>query len=449
VDFVGPLPESKNRDATFNSITVVIDLPTGMVHLIPGRINYTARQMAELIFEEIYKLHGLPKSIVSDRDVLFTSTFWRRLHELIGVKLNMSSAYHPESDGGTERANRTVTQMLRQCIEPKQHDWVSKLSMVEFASTGYAPFFLNTGRMPRSLLWNVDRNKEFPGVATFALQRRLAIMSAHDSMIAARVKQTRNANRKRQIAPFTEGDLVYLSAKNIKFEKGLARKLIPKYIGPYKISRDFGNNSFQIDLPPNMKQRGVHDVFHASLLRIHIPNDDRRFPGRLECQLGITSEYQTNEWAVDRIVSHYGRRTESLFQILWKTGDKTWMSYDQARSLTALPQYLETQGISDIKELGYGLGQPPNHEEALMAGSISIEASDKKNEESVSSLTLIPTFLRRIFVTNMLTGEFDLDRLAREYHRYNLEHARLICYDRLSFLARLIEDGPSLMICLA
>jgi transposase InsO family protein len=80
-----------------------------MVHLVPARINYTACQMAELMFEEIYKVHGLPKSIISDRDSLFTSVFWKRLHQLIGVKLHMSSAYHPESDGGTESANRTVT----------------------------------------------------------------------------------------------------------------------------------------------------------------------------------------------------------------------------------------------------------------------------------------------------------------------------------------------------
>jgi hypothetical protein len=282
VDFVGPLPESKNRDGVFNSIAVVIDLLTGMVHLIPARINYTAHQMAELMFKEIYKLHGLPKSIISDCDSLFTSVFWKRLHELIGIKLHMLSAYHPQSDGGTERANRTVTQMLRQCIGPKQKDWVSKLPAVEFAMnsarsemTGYSPFFLNTGHMPRSLLWNSDRTREYLGVANFALQRRLAIMAAHDSIIAARVKQTRSANRKRQYAPFEQGDLVYLSSKNIKFEKGLARKLIPKFIGPYSIIRDFGNGSFQLDLPANMKQRGVHDVFHSSLLRVHVPNDDR------------------------------------------------------------------------------------------------------------------------------------------------------------------------------
>ena len=123
IDFVGPLPESKNRDGIFDSITVVICLLTAMVHLIPSRITYNARQIAELMFEQIYKLHGLPKHIISDRDVLFTSTFWGHLHELIGTKLKMSSAYHPETDGSTERANRTVTQMLRQCINDKQSDW--------------------------------------------------------------------------------------------------------------------------------------------------------------------------------------------------------------------------------------------------------------------------------------------------------------------------------------
>ena len=87
-------------------------------------------------------------------------------------------------------------------------------------------------------------------------------MSAHDSMIAACVKQTRAASRKCQAAPFEAGDLVYLSTRNVKFEKGLARKLIPKFIGPDRILRDFGNSSFQIELPPNMKQHGVHDVFH-------------------------------------------------------------------------------------------------------------------------------------------------------------------------------------------
>ena len=152
IDFVGPMPLSKNRDGEFDSITVVIDLLTAMVHLVPSRITYTAKDIAELVFAEVYKLHGLPRSIVSDRDVLFTSAFWTHLNKLVGTNQRMSSAYHPQSDGATERANRTIGQMLRSCISPTQRDWVSKLPAIEFAiniarseTTGYAPFFLKLG----------------------------------------------------------------------------------------------------------------------------------------------------------------------------------------------------------------------------------------------------------------------------------------------------------------
>lgn len=116
------------------------------------------------MFEEVYKLHGLPKSIVSDCDVLFTSIFWQHLNQLIGIKLKMSSTYHPQTDGVMERANWTITQMLRQCVSKKQTDWVAKLPTIEFAtnsarspSMGYAPCFLNTGQMPRSMIWDSAR----------------------------------------------------------------------------------------------------------------------------------------------------------------------------------------------------------------------------------------------------------------------------------------------------
>ena len=114
VDFVGPLPESKDRDGHYDSITMVIDLLTAMVHLVPSRSNYTAKDIAELMFAEVYKHHGLPRAIISDRDVLFTSLFWTHLNRLIGIKQKMSSAYHPEIDGSTERANRTIGQCCDQ-----------------------------------------------------------------------------------------------------------------------------------------------------------------------------------------------------------------------------------------------------------------------------------------------------------------------------------------------
>ncbi|KIY65091.1 hypothetical protein CYLTODRAFT_357394, partial [Cylindrobasidium torrendii FP15055 ss-10] len=111
--------------------------------------------------------------------------------------------------------------MLRQCISPNQKDWVSKLPGIEFAinlarseTTGYSPFFLNSGRMPRSLIWNDAKKNEFPGVRVFAQKLKSAIITAHDNVLEARVKQTRDANRKRRDVPFVLGDKVYISIKN-------------------------------------------------------------------------------------------------------------------------------------------------------------------------------------------------------------------------------------------
>ncbi|KAG9221532.1 hypothetical protein CCMSSC00406_0009355 [Pleurotus cornucopiae] len=396
IDFVGPLPESSDRDASYDSITVVIDLLTAMVHLVPSRTNYTAKNVAELVFSEVYKLHGLPKRIISDRDVLFTSHFWQHLHHLIGSKLHMSSAYHPESDGSTERANRTLTTMIRQCIHPTQKDWVSKLPAIEFAinlarseSTGFAPFFLNSGRMPRPFIWDAPKSSEFPGVRVFAQRLKYAVMSAHDSILAARVKQTRDANRHRRASPFTVNDLVYISTKNISFPRGLARKFVPKYIGPYKITRDFNNNTYQVELPARLRQRGVHNAFHASLLRVHVPNDDRLFPGRLDNQISEDEGVSEPEWAVNRILSHHGSRTEATFKIEWTSGDVTWLPYHQVSHLQALETYLEAVGVANIRNLPIGTDQPPTDDPQIFTGSITfaIEPKDRRTTIKTRAFT--------------------------------------------------------------
>ena len=152
IDFVGPLPESSNRNGSYDMICVIIDILTAMVHLVPTKQTYKAADIAKVIFDCVYKLHGLPERIISDRDSLFTSHFWKRLNALAGIRLHMSSAFHPQTDGATERANRTMTQMLRQCVSTNQKDWVTKLPAIEFAmnsarssTTGFTPFYLNYG----------------------------------------------------------------------------------------------------------------------------------------------------------------------------------------------------------------------------------------------------------------------------------------------------------------
>ena len=201
-----------------------------------SRSNYTAKDIAELMFAEVYI--QIPRAIISDRDVLFTSLFWTHLtHRLIGIKQKMSSVYHPETDGLTERANRTVGQMLRSNIGPTK-DWVTRLPAIEFAikltrseSTGYSPFFLNTGCLPRLMVWNTPGKDEYPNIHVYTQRMKLALWNAHDALLSARVKQTIHTNWKRSACLFVTGDLVYVSTKNINLPKETFRKLIPKYMG--------------------------------------------------------------------------------------------------------------------------------------------------------------------------------------------------------------------------
>lgn len=360
VDFVGPLPESTNYNGSFDMICVIIDHLTSLTHLVPCRQTITARQVAELLFECIYKHHGLPTSIVSNRDSLFTSQFWSRFNQLIGIKLKMSSAYHPQTNGATECMNRMVTQMLRQCVAPHQKDWAVKLLAIEFTinaaqseTTGFAPFILNYGRMPRMFIWNSTDHSEYPEVRVFAQRMKDALIAAHDSILSKRTKQVRDANKHRRPAPFTEGDLAYISTTNMSLPKGHARKLAPKFIGPFKILRAYSNESFLVELPTELKRRGLHPVFHTSLLCIHLPNDDQLFPGH---EIGQTTSLSDPkpEWAVDKIIVHSGKAQHAIFNVHWKSGDHTWLPFHSIEHLHALRVYLDLLNVSTIRELPPG-----------------------------------------------------------------------------------------------
>ena len=142
---------------------------------------------------------------------------------------------------------------------------------------------------------------------------------------------------------------MYLSMANLSLPKGRARKLSPKYIGPYKILENYKNNSYLLDLPAELKQCGIHPAFHASLLRQHEPNDDRRFPGR---QLQQVSDLgRPEEWSVAQIVDHHGAGSDALFKVEYTAGDHVWLPYHEVSRLEAVGQYLEVLGVLSIKHL--------------------------------------------------------------------------------------------------
>jgi hypothetical protein len=395
IDFVGPMPESVNRTGPFDMICVIIDILTSMVHLVPSKQNYRASDIAELLFDSVYRLHGLAERIISDRDSLFTSKFWKRLHKLLGTELRMSSAYHPQTDGATERANRTMTQMIRQCVRPDQKDWVMKLPAVEFAinsarssTTGFSPFQLNYGKNPNSMIWTAE--DEFPGVQKFAERMKLAIMQAHDAIIASRIENTVQANRKRVTATYQEGDLVYLSTRNISLPKGLARKLAPKYLGPFKISKVLKEGAtYHLDLSEELVKRGLHPAFHASLLKPHVPNDDRRFPGRLPSQFPGFGK-RPDEWIVESILDHQGKGVNSEFEIQWKAGDRTWAPYREVMHLMAMERYCDLVGVGDPSELPAKRGGNKGEEPTAIICSLRLLQGYKDGVEEGEFATASP-----------------------------------------------------------
>ena len=354
MDFVGPFPECMGYDY----LLVVICRLTSLVHLIPTNTSAKATDIAWLFLKDIVRIHGLPETIVSDRDPKFVSKFWRELHRLMGVKLLMSTAYHPQTDAMGERAIRGVSQVLRSVVTHDQSDWVDRLPMTEFAinssvsdSTGFAPFELTYGAMPR--IFQTAVSTPFLGVKSFAEKALTNIAIAHDSIIANRTFQTHYANRYRSAEePLKEGDLVYLSTKNLNLPKHQARKLMPTFIGPYPIIRANPETSnYTLKLPLELEIRNVHPTFHISLLKPHVPNDDNRFPS---CDVQVYYDFGYGDEAeqeVDEILAHQWDGRALRLLVKWSSGDSTWEPLKSCDKLLALDEYLSIRGVTKPSQL--------------------------------------------------------------------------------------------------
>jgi hypothetical protein len=225
MDFVGPFPLSNNLDY----IWVVLCRLTSLVHLIPLTTTTTAAQLALLFMANVVHLHGLLETIVSDRDPKFTSLFWTELHRLLGIKLAKSTTFHPQTNGASERMIWKVSQVMHMLVRPNQLDWPKHLPAVEFAinssvcaSTGYAPFELTYGYIPQTI--QSVGETVYAGVQEFANSTCDMVIRAHNTLIAACVKQTHQANQQRQgdNPCLIVGNKAYLSTENLNLPKARA-----------------------------------------------------------------------------------------------------------------------------------------------------------------------------------------------------------------------------------
>jgi len=281
MDFIGPLPRSNG----FNAIFIVIDRFSSMVHLIPTTTNADAEEVAKLFFNNIYRLHGLPLSIVSDRDTRFTSHFWKQLMEHLGIRQDMSTAYHPQTDGSTERANRTIIQILRNFTNTRQSDWSSHLPRVEFAinfapseSTGTSPFETNSGNQPIPLPDFPSPVSLNPHADNFVRHMTRMHQAVFTNIMKSRSKQKEQADkRRRQSPPYKIGDQVLVSSEVLLPKTSVRSKLSSRFQGPFTVTGVASHDTFDLDLP---KDWSVHRRFHTSVLKPYHNNDNTLFPSR-------------------------------------------------------------------------------------------------------------------------------------------------------------------------
>jgi RNase H-like domain found in reverse transcriptase/Reverse transcriptase (RNA-dependent DNA polymerase)/Integrase zinc binding domain/Chromo (CHRromatin Organisation MOdifier) domain/Retrotransposon gag protein/Integrase core domain len=335
MDFVGPLPVSEG----FDMLLVITDRLTNYVKIEPVLETATAKDIASVVYKSWCRQFGLPRRIVSDRDKLFKSHFWRELLRLMGIKVLMSTAFHPETDGSSERSNKTVIEALRAYVNRQQNDWMKHLVHVELAMNNsvnathqHSPTEMLYGTSVRLFptIENIDTT--VPGVAEFIERINESQAIAQDNHLAAKTIQTRNANRKRRADPvYKEGDLVMLNTRNIRkriTRDGRVAKLYPRHIGPFKVIKAFPKTStYKLELLPAVDFESIHNVFHTNLLRPYIPNDPDLFPAR-EPPRPPPVIPEEDRYEVERIVDYRMLRRRRQYLVKWAgypESDNSWV----------------------------------------------------------------------------------------------------------------------------
>ncbi|GBG81940.1 hypothetical protein CBR_g34123 [Chara braunii] len=294
MDFIGPLrpPTPRGHDA----ILLVVDRFTKRARFVPCRYAISAREVADIVFDRVVRDHGLPLSIISDRDPRFTSRFWRRLHEVYGTQLRFSSSYHPQTDGQTEITNRTLRDILRKIVRDDQQ-WDLHLAHAEIAynhvvspATGMSPYYCDLGYHPRVPADFLRPSQMHPDTSCPALDDWVAYMTsimktAHEHIAASQTRMAARGNRSRMDHPFKVGDDVLIDARHLQLEADTLRKFRRRFFGPCRILQAIGSDtasspvSFRVKLPDYLRQARVHDVYHVSLVRPYRRRSER-FAGR-------------------------------------------------------------------------------------------------------------------------------------------------------------------------
>jgi len=341
LDFIVKLPESiePGSGRKCDSILVIVERLTKFAYFLPISESIKAEELAYEILRTVVSRHGMPKTWISDRDKLFTSKFWNTLLAQLGSKSKLSTSFHPQTDGQTERTNQTLEQHLRMYINHEQSNWVELLPTAQFAynsskseATGYTPFFANYGYEPTAY---GEPRTGIDSMSESAIKKAEALKTLHKMLIeiiTVRNEKTRiQANKNRVEGPtFKEGDKVFLKRGiHIKTNRP-SGKLDHLRLGPFKVIEVRGPVNYKLELPKSMK---IHPVFHVSRLE----------PAPQDAELAkyVAIETSDEEYEVEKILDKrkFGRQIKYL--IKWKGYGEEHNTWEPLKNLKHCQMMLE------------------------------------------------------------------------------------------------------------
>ncbi|KAJ9564288.1 hypothetical protein OSB04_000254 [Centaurea solstitialis] len=338
MDLVTGLPRTVRKH---DAIWVVVDRLTKSAHFIAIREASSSEVLADIYVREIVARHGVPVTVISDRDVRFTSRFWSRFHKELGTKLQFSTAFHPQTDGQSERTIRTLEDMLQACVLDFGGSWESHLPLVEFsynnsfhASIGMPPYEMLYGRRCRTpICWGEVGQREL-GSTEIVQRTTESIQQIRERLKAAQSRQKSYADKRRSDLEFCVGDKVLLK---VSPWKGVIRfrnrgKLGPRFIGPFEIVARVGKVAYRLELPPELSQ--IHDTFHVSQLRKCLA-DESAFVPLEDIEVDERLNYAEKPIAVlERKTKTLRNKEIWIVKVQWehqKGSEWTWEPEDEMR----------------------------------------------------------------------------------------------------------------------
>ncbi|GKE12014.1 hypothetical protein Tco_1415565 [Tanacetum coccineum] len=338
MDFITKLHKTA---AGFNLIWVIVDRLTKSAHFLPMRETDSTENLTRLYMKEIVARHGIPVSIIFDRDSHFTSRVWQSLHKALGTQLDLSTAYHPQTNGQSERTIQTLEDMLRAYVIDFRNGWDRHIPLVKFSynnsyhtSIKVAPFKEIYGRKCRSpICWAKVGEAQLTG-PKISHETMKKIFKIWDRMQAAHDRQKSYADKRRRPLEFEVGDKVMLKVAPwkgvIRFEK--RGKLNRRYIGPFQIIERIGLVAYRLELPQELSR--VHNVFYVCNLKKYLSDDTLVIP--LE-EIQLDDKLYFGEEPVeimDREVKQLKRSRIPIVKVRWNARrgpEYTWEREDQFR----------------------------------------------------------------------------------------------------------------------